>query len=75
MLLFPKAQQEAQKELDKVISAHRLPDWSGPNSLPYIRCVQKEMLRCMFIACTSRAFLTRPRVSDNSLRRYAAFCH
>jgi cytochrome P450 len=48
MLLFPEIQKEAHRELDKVIGADRLPEWSDIDKLPYIRSCVKETLRCKY---------------------------
>jgi cytochrome P450 len=45
MLTHPKVQEKAQKELDEVISRHRLPDFSDRESLPYMNAIVKEVLR------------------------------
>ena len=46
MILFPDVQRKAQDELDAVIGADRLPSWEDRPSLPYIRGVVEETLRC-----------------------------
>ena len=48
MALFPDAQAEAQAELDRIIGSERMPMIQDFDSLPYIRCVIKESLRCMW---------------------------
>ncbi|KAF8507550.1 cytochrome P450, partial [Gautieria morchelliformis] len=45
MLLFPKAQQKAQKELDEVVGLSRLPEYEDRENLPYINALCKEVLR------------------------------
>lgn len=46
MVLFPRVQTQAQKELDEVIGSDRLPTWDDRSNLPYIRGVVEETLRC-----------------------------
>jgi cytochrome P450 len=45
MLLHPEVQVKAQAEIDEVIGRERLPDMDDRNSLPYVECVLKEVLR------------------------------
>ncbi|RMZ70293.1 O-methylsterigmatocystin oxidoreductase [Pyrenophora seminiperda CCB06] len=45
MLLFPETQKMAQKELDRVVGADRLPGWEDEEKLPYLRAMMKEVLR------------------------------
>ncbi|KAK7451717.1 hypothetical protein VKT23_012396 [Stygiomarasmius scandens] len=45
MILFPRVQQRAQDELDKVVGQSRLPLFSDLKHLPYIRAIVKEVLR------------------------------
>lgn len=45
-MLYPEAQELAQKELDEVVGGNRLPDMEDFENLPYIRAVSKESLRC-----------------------------
>lgn len=46
MALFPKVQEKAQKEIDRVIGSKRMPTWSDRADLPYVRAVLEETLRC-----------------------------
>jgi len=46
MVLFPSVQAEAQKELDQVVGAGRMPEWSDRDELPYVRACVEESLRC-----------------------------
>ena len=48
MALFPEAQAEAQAELDRVVGMERMPVFQDFENLPYIRCMIKESLRCMY---------------------------
>ncbi|PIL25375.1 cytochrome P450 [Ganoderma sinense ZZ0214-1] len=45
MALYPEAQKKAQQELDTVVGAERLPDFSDWPSLPYVTATVKELLR------------------------------
>ncbi|CAL1695172.1 unnamed protein product [Somion occarium] len=45
MTLYPDVQVRAQEEIDRVIGAGRLPDFSDRNSLPYVEAVVRESLR------------------------------
>ncbi|EXJ69172.1 uncharacterized protein A1O5_08107 [Cladophialophora psammophila CBS 110553] len=45
MVLFPKVQEEAQREIDEVVGSERMPTWSDREKLPYVRGVVEESLR------------------------------
>ncbi|KAE9402144.1 cytochrome P450 [Gymnopus androsaceus JB14] len=45
MMLHPEVQAQAQAEIDAVISAHRLPDFSDEEKLPFVHCVIAETMR------------------------------
>ncbi|KAL0565197.1 hypothetical protein V5O48_016834 [Marasmius crinis-equi] len=45
MLANPDAQRKAQQEIDRVIPAGHLPDFSDHDSLPYVAALVKEALR------------------------------
>lgn len=45
MMLYPRVQQKAQEEIDRVIGPHRLPGFQDQIKLPYISALVKEMLR------------------------------
>ncbi|OCL13593.1 cytochrome P450 [Glonium stellatum] len=47
MILYPEAQAEAQREIDRIVGFDRLPAWEDRESLPYIRGVVEESLRWM----------------------------
>lgn len=53
-MLFPHVQKEAQKALDAVVGDDRLPSMEDFESLPYIRQITKETLRCRFFAVLER---------------------
>ena len=43
MLLFPDVQAKAHAELDRVVGADRLPEFSDRSSMPYISAICKEV--------------------------------
>ncbi|KAJ7723811.1 cytochrome P450 [Mycena metata] len=45
MCLYPEVQAEAQRELDRVVGADRLPNISDRRHLPYLNALCKEVLR------------------------------
>lgn len=45
MLLYPEAQQKAQKEIDAIVGPDILPSWEHLAKLPYLNAVAKETLR------------------------------
>jgi cytochrome P450 len=45
MLLFPEAQEKAQREIDTVIGLDRLPDIEDWPKLPYVDRLIQELLR------------------------------
>ncbi|QRV86899.1 cytochrome P450 family protein [Ceratobasidium sp. AG-Ba] len=45
MTLYPDVQARAQAEIDRVVGRDRLPEMEDRDSLPYIGCVLKEVLR------------------------------
>lgn len=45
MVLFPEAQRKAQKEIDAVVGAGRLPGFSDRSSLPFVEAVIRETSR------------------------------
>ncbi|KMU85571.1 O-methylsterigmatocystin oxidoreductase [Coccidioides immitis H538.4] len=47
MLLYPEIQRRAQKEIDEVVRADRMPNMDDQDSLQYIRAIMKETLRWM----------------------------
>ncbi|EAS33915.3 cytochrome P450 [Coccidioides immitis RS] len=47
MLLYPEIQRRAQKEIDEVVGADRMPNMDDQDSLQYIRAIMKETLRWM----------------------------
>lgn len=50
MVLYPDVQKRAQLELDAVVGADRLPDFSDRPSLPYLNALVKELLRWHVVA-------------------------
>lgn len=45
MALYPEVQRAAHAEIDAVLGASRLPDFSDEDKLPYVGAVLKEVLR------------------------------
>ena len=45
MTLYPGVQKKAQEEIDRLIGPDRLPTFEDRDSLPYLECVLKEVLR------------------------------
>ena len=45
MSLEPEVQRKAQAELDRVVSADRLPDYGDLDKLPYIKAIVMETMR------------------------------
>jgi len=45
MILYPEVQRKAQEEIDRVVGAARLPDFSDRESLPYINAIVNETFR------------------------------
>ena len=41
----PQAQKRAQAEIDAVVGQGRLPDFTDRDSLPFIDCLVKEVMR------------------------------
>lgn len=49
MTIHPEIVKKAQAELDLVVGDSRLPELSDRDSLPYIDCIVKEVLRCAIL--------------------------
>ena len=45
MSIYPEVQQNAQKEIDRVVGSERLPNVKDRDKLPYIDALAKETLR------------------------------
>jgi cytochrome P450 len=45
MAMFPETQNRAQREIDAVVGAGRLPDITDRQSLPYVCNLVQEVLR------------------------------
>lgn len=45
MALYPEAQAKAQREIDLVVGAERLPTAEDRRNLPYTECLANEVLR------------------------------
>ncbi|KAK6356024.1 hypothetical protein TWF718_000397 [Orbilia javanica] len=67
MSLYPEVQMKAQREIDRVIGAGRLPDLHDRENLPYIEAVFSETLRWMPIVPLS---LPHASVEEDEFRGY-----
>lgn len=57
MLLNPEAQRKGQEEIDRVVGAGRLPDFTDRDALPYVECIVQETMRYLrCLLCTIAAF-------------------
>ena len=45
MVTHPEAQHKAHAEIDSVVGEDRTPIWDDWDDLPYVRQIQKEVLR------------------------------
>lgn len=45
MVLHPDVQAKAQAEIDALLGGSRLPEMSDRESMPYVCCIVKEVLR------------------------------
>lgn len=45
MVLHPEIQEKAQAEIDAILGDSRLPEMSDRESMPYVCCIVKEVLR------------------------------
>ncbi|OSX64723.1 hypothetical protein POSPLADRAFT_1135220 [Postia placenta MAD-698-R-SB12] len=67
MALYPEVQKKAQAELDTVVEAGRLPDYSDRDKLPYIDALIKEVLRWNPVAPLA---LPHSLMEDDTYRGY-----
>ncbi|EMD36586.1 hypothetical protein CERSUDRAFT_84764 [Gelatoporia subvermispora B] len=68
MLLHPEAYKKAQEEVDSVIGHDRLPDFDDRDSLPYLDCVIKEVLRWN---CPVPLAIPHAVMTDDNYRGYS----
>ncbi|KIX01994.1 uncharacterized protein Z518_07933 [Rhinocladiella mackenziei CBS 650.93] len=68
MCVFPEAQRNAQKELDRVVGPDRVPDWSDENLLPYVKAVVSEVLRWRTV--TILGGIPHAPIQDDEYRGY-----
>lgn len=47
MAMYPSVQKKAQGELDRVVGAHRLPQYEDMENLPFVCAIIMETLRWM----------------------------
>ena len=57
MVLYPDVQRKAQEEIDKVVGKDTLPTFDDMESLPYVKAVCTEALRCMKVSMCSNSAL------------------
>ena len=50
MVLYPEVQRRAQKEIDDIVGADRLPEFQGLVPMPYISAILKELLQWQPVA-------------------------
>ncbi|KAJ3572739.1 hypothetical protein NP233_g2891 [Leucocoprinus birnbaumii] len=50
MATYPEVQKRLQQEIDSVVGSQRLPQFEDLDSLPYVACVIKELLRFNAVA-------------------------
>ncbi|OAQ67966.1 cytochrome p450 oxidoreductase [Pochonia chlamydosporia 170] len=67
MILFPKVQQQAQEELDRVLG-DKLPDAEDQNNLPYVSAVVKEAMRWFPIAPVNTPHATDAEIQYGGYR-------
>lgn len=67
MVLFPKVQQKAQEELDRVLG-DKLPDAEDQNNLPYVSAVVKEAMRWFPIAPVNTPHATDAEIQYGGYR-------
>jgi cytochrome P450 len=57
MLANPEAQRKAQAEIDSVVGAGQLPDFTDEAALPYVSAIVKEALRWKNVAPIGLLFI------------------
>ncbi|UKZ78143.1 hypothetical protein TrVFT333_005877 [Trichoderma virens FT-333] len=62
MILFPKVQQKAQEEIDRVVGSDRLPGYEDQENLPYVSAVAKEALRYFSVVPIATAHRTEEEI-------------
>ena len=74
MVLYPDVQKKARAELDTVIGAGRLPDFTDRAAMPYVECILKECLRraSFVFSGTSCTLLTGRQVAPGDADRFSA---
>lgn len=68
MLLFPEVQQQAQKEIDRVVASDRLPEMEDRDDLPYVNALVKETLRWLPIVPIGTAHVTEEDLFHSGYR-------
>ncbi|TFY83623.1 hypothetical protein EWM64_g388 [Hericium alpestre] len=67
MARHPEVQRKAQAEIDKVIGTSRLPNVEDKDSLPYLNCITKEVLRVAAIVPVMPHSLERDDIYEGYL--------
>ncbi|KAL7940940.1 cytochrome P450 [Trichoderma barbatum] len=62
MILFPKVQQKAQEEIDRVVGSDRLPNYKDQENLPYCSAAAKEALRYFSVVPIATAHRTEEEI-------------
>jgi cytochrome P450 len=62
MLVHPEIQHKAQAEVDSVVGADRLPDFTHKPQLPYLEAVLKEVLRLVRLNITRASAAAQNRL-------------
>lgn len=57
MVLHPGVQARAQAEIDAVVGDGRLPELGDRESLPYLNCMMRELLRWRLVLPMSKFFI------------------
>jgi hypothetical protein len=74
MLLFPEIQKKAQAHIDEVVGSDRMPQPEDFGSLPYVRQIMKETLRCEYTCLQTITDTDFLRDADGTDRRNTSRC-
>ena len=50
MLHYPDTMRKAQAEIDAVVGSSRMPNFDDAESLPYMRALINEVMRCVHMS-------------------------
>ena len=74
MVLHPEAAARAQKEIDEVTGGRRMPCLDDRESLPYVDCIVKEVMR--LVTLVLKAFeLGLTRIEGSTLQHLWVCCN